>query len=174
MNNVAASCKNNYGILLIPCAGITLGLTKEYDLHYADLDEDTAEGKDFIVAVHDAALSSLGYFLKLSELFHNIAKKDRSLVEKEDDAQGNGASVNDKESSNFILFDLDRILNNIEQSTLRTDSADDFINLFEDMDSTSSKKTGRKNGMLKTPSNATETVINFHDGIWALWGVFGT
>ena len=120
-------------------ADITLGLTKEYGLHYADLDGATAEGKDFIVAVHDAALSSLGYFLKPSELFHNIAKKGRSLVEKEDGAQGNGPSVNDKESSNFILSDLDKILNNIEQSTLGTDSADDFINLFEDMDLTSSK-----------------------------------
>jgi len=27
-------------------------------------------------------------------------------------------------------------------------------------------KTGRKNGMLKTPSNVTETVINFQGGFW--------
>ena len=38
------------------------------------------------------------------------------------------------ESFNFILGDLAKILKNIEQSTLGTDSADDFSNLFEDLD----------------------------------------
>lgn len=49
------------------------------------------------------------------------------------EAGGNG------ESFNFILGDLAKILKNIEQSTLGTDSADDFSNLFEDLDLTSSK-----------------------------------
>ena len=43
------------------------------------------------------------------------------------------------EGHNFILPDLTRILKNIEQSTLGIDSADDFNNLFEDLDLTSSK-----------------------------------
>jgi type I restriction enzyme M protein len=43
------------------------------------------------------------------------------------------------DSHNFILGDLTKILKNIEQSTLGTDSADDFVNLFEDLDLTSSK-----------------------------------
>ena len=49
------------------------------------------------------------------------------------DANGEGAS------HNFILGDLTKILKNIEQSTLGTDSADDFVNLFEDLDLDSSK-----------------------------------
>jgi type I restriction enzyme M protein len=39
----------------------------------------------------------------------------------------------------FILEDLATTLRSIEQSTLGTDSADDFSNLFEDLDLGSSK-----------------------------------
>ena len=46
---------------------------------------------------------------------------------------------NEGNTHNFILDDLTKILKNIEQSTLGTDSADDFSNLFEDLDLTSSK-----------------------------------
>jgi len=35
-------------------------------------------------------------------------------------------------NSNFILGDLAKILSNIEQSTMGTDSQDDFDNLFEE------------------------------------------
>src|SRR5438045_1052580 len=44
-------------------------------LKFADLKEDTAKGAEYIQALHDAALSELGYFLKPSELFHAIAMK---------------------------------------------------------------------------------------------------
>jgi type I restriction enzyme M protein len=47
---------------------------------------------------------------------------------------GNGGG-----KSAFILDDLTRILNNIEQSTMGTESEDDFDKLFEDLDLTSTK-----------------------------------
>ena len=98
-------------------------------LQFAGLDEQTTEGKQVIQAVHDAAINELGYFLKPSELFHAIAMKGSNQAQSVDEAEG----------YNFILSDLTKILKNIEQSTLGTDSADDFSNLFEDLDLTSSK-----------------------------------
>ena len=76
-----------------------------------------------IDAIRDLSLESLGYFLKPEELFSSIAIK------------GNGT----KEGANFILDDLNRILNSIEQSTMGTESEDDFNKLFEDLDLNSTK-----------------------------------
>lgn len=98
-------------------------------LMFAVLNETTPEGAALIDAVHDAAVSELGYFLKPSELFHAVAMKGSNQLDTD----------NAGDSHNFILGDLTRILKNIEQSTLGTDSADDFSNLFEDLDLTSSK-----------------------------------
>lgn len=78
-------------------------------------------------AIRDESLIKLGYFLKPEELFSSIAKK------------GNASTENE---SNFILEDLESILNSIEQSTMGTDSEDDFNQLFEDLD-LSSTKLGR-------------------------------
>lgn len=44
-------------------------------LKFAQLDEHTEDGAEIVQAVHDAAVSELGYFLKPSELFHAIAMK---------------------------------------------------------------------------------------------------
>lgn len=99
------------------------------NLTFADINETSAKGQDYIAALEAAALDELGYFLKPSELFSAIAKKGSNQL----DTENEGAS------HNFILGDLTRILKNIEQSTLGTDSADDFVNLFEDLDLTSSK-----------------------------------
>ena len=99
------------------------------DLKFAALNESTANGKAYIAALEEAALGELGYFLKPSELFHAVAMKGSNQLDT--DNQGDG--------HNFILADLTKILKNIEQSTLGTDSADDFVNLFEDLDLTSSK-----------------------------------
>ncbi len=76
-----------------------------------------------IDAIRELSLESLGYFLKPEELFSSIAIK------------GNGT----KEGANFILDDLNRILNSIEQSTMGTESEDDFNKLFEDLDLNSTK-----------------------------------
>lgn len=99
------------------------------ELKFAELKENTSDGVELVEAVHDAAISELGYFLKPSELFHAIAMKGSNQHD------GNNEGAN----HNFILSDLTKILKNIEQSTLGTDSADDFVNLFEDLDLTSSK-----------------------------------
>lgn len=72
--------------------------------------------------VRDFALEKLGYFLKPSELFSELAKR------------GNSGNKN-----NFILGDLANVLTSIEQSTMGSESEEDFGNLFEDLDLTSSK-----------------------------------
>jgi type I restriction enzyme M protein len=104
-------------------------MLEDEGLTFAVLDENTPQGSEIIDAVKDACVKELGYFLKPSELFHAIALKGNNQLDTL--AQGDG--------HNFILQDLTRILKNIEQSTLGTDSADDFNNLFEDLDLTSSK-----------------------------------
>ena len=96
---------------------------------FAELTQAHPAYNDYIQALESAAIDALGYFLKPHELFHAIAMKGSNQL----DANGEGAS------HNFILGDLTKILKNIEQSTLGTDSADDFINLFEDLDLSSSK-----------------------------------
>ena len=105
------------------------GLLAQENLKFADIKENTKEGKTYIEALEHAALSELGFFLKPSELFHAIAQKGSNRKGGNDDS----------EAHNFILDDLTKILKNIEQSTMGTDSADDFVNLFEDLDLTSSK-----------------------------------
>ncbi|MDT7849401.1 type I restriction-modification system subunit M [Methylophilus sp. VKM B-3414] len=96
---------------------------------FIELKETHPQYKEYIDALEHAALDALGYFLKPTELFSAIAKKGNNQL----DTHGEG------DQHNFILDDLTRILKNIEQSTLGTDSADDFVNLFEDLDLTSSK-----------------------------------
>ena len=64
----------------------------------------------------------------------------------------------DKEGGdNFILEDLAKILSNIEQSTMGTASEDDFDNLFEDLDLTSTK-LGRK----ESAKNELISKVLFH------------
>lgn len=96
---------------------------------YDEIKENTKAGKDILKAVKVEALEKLGYFLKPSELFHKLAEKGNSKIEGEDD----------EAESAFILEDLQNILNHIEQSTLGTDSEEEFGGLFEDLDLTSSK-----------------------------------
>lgn len=90
------------------------------------LDYETVEqhpqATDLLEAIRFEALDKLGYFLKPSELFSELAKR------------GNSGNKN-----NFILGDLANVLTSIEQSTMGSESEDDFGNLFEDLDLTSSK-----------------------------------
>ncbi|KUK77746.1 MAG: Type I restriction-modification system, M subunit [candidate division WS6 bacterium 34_10] len=94
------------------------------DIKYLEIDENTKKGKEILNAVRTEALDELGYFLKPSELFTQLAKKGNS------DKKG---------ESNFILDDLQKILRSIEQSTMGADSEEDFDNLFEEIDLTSTK-----------------------------------
>lgn len=68
------------------------------------------------------AIDKLGFFLEPSELFSELAKR------------GNAGGKN-----NFILGDLAKVLTHIEQSTMGTESEEDFGNLFSDLDLTSHK-----------------------------------
>lgn len=89
---------------------------------YANINEESEQGKEYLAAIREEALDTLGYFLKPSELFSELA------------ARGNGNGKNQ-----FILDDLTKVLNNIAQSTMGTASEEDFDHLFEDLDLTSSK-----------------------------------
>ena len=97
----------------------------EDDIEYLTIREGTEEGDAYLAAVREEAVEQLGYFLKPSELFAQIAERGNSKG-----AEG---------SSRFILDDLQQILTSIEQSTMGTDSEDDFDKLFEDLDLTSTK-----------------------------------
>lgn len=91
------------------------GLTyQEVEAH-----KDSAE---LLKAIKDEALDKLGYFLKPSELFSELARRGN--------AEG---------KSKFILADLAKVLTNIEQSTMGSESEEDFGHLFEDLDLNSSK-----------------------------------
>ena len=100
-------------------------ILKQDGIKYSEIKEETAKGKEYIEAIKEEALEKLGYFLKPSELFSEVARR--------------GTSAGSATESNFILEDLQKILTNIEQSTMGTASEDDFDNLFEDLDLTSTK-----------------------------------
>lgn len=112
-------------------------------LKFREINENSADGKEYIEAIREEALDKLGYFLKPSELFSEIAEK--------------GASTSSASNSNFIIEDLQKILINIQQSTMGTESEDDFDNLFEDMDLNSTK-------LGKTPDARNEIIskVLFH------------
>lgn len=101
-------------------------ILKQDKIKYRDIKENTKPGKEYINAIKEEALEKLGYFLKPSELFGEVARR------------GNGNGGKEKES-NFILKDLQTILTNIQLSTMGTASEEDFDNLFEDMDLNSTK-----------------------------------
>ena len=100
-------------------------LLKDEGVLYANVNEHSGEGKEILQAVQEDTVDDLGYFLKPSELFSVITKR--------------GNATSDSGESNFILGDLIAILKNIEHSTTGTDSEEDFIGLFEDLDLTHPK-----------------------------------
>ena len=111
-------------------------ILKEDGIQFKSIPESSAEGKEYIEAIKEAALEKLGYFLLPSELFSEVAKRGNS------DMEG---------VSNFIIEDLQKILINIQLSTMGTESEDDFDNLFEDMDLNSTK-------LGKTPTDRNEII----------------
>lgn len=96
-------------------------ILEEDKIQFRNIDENTAQGLEYIEAIREEALETLGYFLKPSELFSEIAKRGNS------------------DTNTFILEDLQKILTNIQLSTMGTQSEEDFDNLFEDMDLNSTK-----------------------------------
>jgi len=99
-------------------------ILKEDKIKYLDISEDTKQGQEYLEAIKEESLEKLGYFLKPSELFGQVAKR------------GNG---NGKNESKFIIEDIQKILINIQNSTMGTASEEDFDHLFEDMDLNSTK-----------------------------------
>ncbi len=85
--------------------------------------------EDDLEAIREESLEKLGYFLRPTELFSAIAKRGNVKVDENED----------ETAGNFILEDLQAILNAIEQSTMGNDSEDDFNKLFEDIDLASTK-----------------------------------
>lgn len=124
-------------------------ILKPDGIEFSDIEEDTETGKAYMEAIREEALEKLGYFLKPSELFSSIAKRGNfdndgnQLVKEENGAYGG--------VSNFILEDLQKILNNIQNSTMGTESEEDFEDLFEDMDLNSTK-------LGKTPEARNEII----------------
>ena len=96
-------------------------ILKADGVSFQSIDETSSSGEELLEAVREEAIEKLGYFLNPSELFSVLAERGQS------------------NTNNFILEDLTQILNNIERSTMGYESEDDFGNLFEDLDLTSSK-----------------------------------
>ncbi len=97
-------------------------------------------------AIQEASLNELGYFLEPNQLFSEIAKKGNANLENED---------------NYILEDLKYVMNHIEQSTMGTDSEEDFNALFEDLD-LSSTKLGRS---VSARNEIIVKILNYLDEI---------
>ena len=87
-------------------------------------DYTALDDAELIDAIRMESLEKLGYFLRPDEMFEAVTKRGNADIEGE---------------SNFILEDLQSILNSIEQSTMGTESEDDFNQLFEDLDLNSTK-----------------------------------
>lgn len=127
-------------------------ILKPDGIKYKDIDEHTEKGKLYIAAIREEALEKLGYFLKPSELFSEVARRGNNKeVSLDDIAQAADPAENYAIKSNFILEDLQKILTNVQNSTMGTDSEEEFDNLFEDMDLNSTK-------LGKTPQQRNEII----------------
>jgi type I restriction enzyme M protein len=106
-------------------------ILKQDKIKFREITSKAKNTQAFIEAIKEEALEKLGYFLKPEELFTEVAKRgmgDNENVDKFDETK-----------TNFILEDLQKILTNIQLSTMGTESEEDFDNLFEDMDLNSTK-----------------------------------
>ncbi len=117
---------------------------------YLDLKPNTDEYDECVPLVIEHSKSALGFSLKPEDLFVSILKKGNLL--NNDNADSDKRTLDGKElkEDTYIIDDLLRIFKNIEQSTMGTESEEDFNNLFEDMDLTSTKlgKTSAERSIL--------------------------
>jgi type I restriction enzyme M protein len=125
------------------------GILKQDKINFRDINPKLNDSQEYLNAIQEEALEKLGYFLKPEELFTEVAKRGNGNNEEEDQF--------DATKTNFILEDLQKILTNIQLSTMGTDSEDDFDNLFEDMDLNSTK-------LGKSPEQRNEIIakVLFH------------
>lgn len=99
-----------------------------------------------LAAIKEESLLKLGYFLEPSQLFSVITAKGNANTETE---------------SNYILEDLQSVLNHIELSTMGTESEEDFNALFEDLD-LNSNKIGRS---VSARNEIIVQILNYLDKI---------
>jgi type I restriction enzyme M protein len=125
------------------------GILKQDKIKFRDINPKLKDSQDYLNAIQEEALEKLGYFLKPEELFTEVSKRGNGNNTEED--------LFDVSKTNFILEDLQKILTNIQLSTMGTDSEDDFDNLFEDMDLNSTK-------LGKSPEQRNEIIakVLFH------------
>ncbi len=97
------------------------GILEPDGIRFMEIEEGTPDGDEMLEAVRSEAIDELGYFLRPSELFSSIAERGS------------------RKGANFILDDLSRILENIQKSTMGSESEEDFNHLFEEMDLGSTK-----------------------------------
>jgi type I restriction enzyme M protein len=96
-------------------------ILKPDGLTYAEVDSHPQKD-EYLDAIKEETLEQLGYFLAPGELFSELARRG-----------------NTDGKTSFILGDLAKVLNNIEQSTMGSESEEDFGNLFEQLDLTASR-----------------------------------
>ena len=107
-------------------------ILKQDGIQFRDITPRMENGAAFIEAIREEALEKLGYFLRPEELFSEVAR--RGMGENEEDVD-----KFDESKTHFILEDLQKILINVQMSTMGTESEEDYENLFEDMDLNSTK-----------------------------------
>jgi len=83
-------------------------------IKYDNIDENSPEGLSILTEIHDESVDKLGYFLRPTDLFHNIVKNTSTI--------------------DNLTEELQKILNNIQNSTMGQDSEEDFDNLFSELD----------------------------------------
>ena len=88
-------------------------------IKYAEITEETPQAEEIIEAVRTDTIDKLGYFLKPTELFSRIASEG--------------------ETHDNLIEELERILTNIQNSTMGHASEDDFESLFSEIELNSPK-----------------------------------
>jgi type I restriction enzyme M protein len=132
------------------------GILTQDKIRFRDINAAIPQSEEILEAIKEEALEKLGYFLRPEELFTEVARRGMGRDALQGvSLQGVSQIGNDDSeeilNANFILEDLQKILTNIQLSTMGTDSEEDFDNLFEDMDLNSTK-------LGKTP-DARNTII---------------
>lgn len=127
------------------------GILKQDKIKFRDINPKLKDSQDYLNAIQEEALEKLGYFLKPEELFTEVSKRGNGDLITNDELKITNnitkSVIRNSEfvinQTNFILEDLQKILTNIQLSTMGTDSEDDFDDLFSDMD-LNSNKLGQK------------------------------
>jgi len=97
-----------------------------------------ADRDAYLNEVRLLAVEHLGYFLEPEELFKNIVP-GASSASAPGKREAPPEALEGEADEPFILDKLTQVLNRISDSTRGHESEDDFANLFEDLDLTSSK-----------------------------------